>query len=162
MDKDMLSYDEINSIEAETTTHAQNTKMYQVVIQRVQTDEEVRLVKEAVCLGLCKSSQVCPFSQHKQQPASQAQRDALRKLRLRLIEDMEVQPVIDLLIQNKIIDHHIKEQVETGETRRDKVNRLLSFISSTHSKAQETFMSILRKTNPWVFKGDSGAASQDK
>lgn len=158
----ILSYEDINSIEAETTTHAENTKMYQVVIHRVQTDAEVRLVKEAVCQGLCKSSQVCPFSEHTQHPASEAQHDALRKLGSRLIEDMDVQPVIDLLRQNKIVDQHIQEKIEAGETKRDKVNRLLSYITSTHSKAQETFMSILRKTNSWVFEGDSGAASQDK
>lgn len=152
MDKGLLSYDDVNGIQARPTLYDQNREMYRRLFSRVRKSQEREFVKAAVCRGLCESSQCCPFSQQKREAASSSQVQALNDLRPRLKEDMEVGQVLDELYQAKILDKHSIELINEGKTRRDRVLTFLSIMSRMHSKAQDTFMTILRKTNWWIFE----------
>lgn len=152
MEKQMLSFTEAKNIHAEPTKYAMNTRLYGHILQKVTDDAAADVVKEAICHGLCRTSQVCPFSKQQQDPASDTQRDVLRLQRSRLIDDMDVLTVLDSLIEKNILDLYLCEKVEAGKTKRDKVRTLLSFISCTHSKAHETFLEILKEKNWWLFE----------
>lgn len=163
MNARLLSLPDDEQIEAELTTYAKNVRMYQIILRKVHDDGAVNLVKEAVCNGLCMSSQYCPFDiQHQQQPASAAQQDVLHRLRPRLIEDMEVPPVLDWLVQESVLNKYLREKIEAGKTNRDQVHALLSVVLCTHSVAHDTFIEILKRTNPWIFDDEVTSASPTK
>lgn len=146
----VLSITDREGIKANTTLE-RNEKMYRLVISRIKTHRQRVAVKEAISKGLRESSQYCPFTE-KQSPASASQHEVLNELRPRLVEDMEVDPVLDRLIETKTIDHHIREVIDAEKTKREKVDTLLVFISRTHSQSHDTFMDILRSTNSWLFE----------
>lgn len=150
----LLSFNDSEGLEARATTYAKNLHMYTIVFAHVNTDRDQKAVRGAVCKGLCESSQYCPFSKEQQQPASSSQLEKLNKLRPRLVEDMEVGQVLDHLYQAEIADKHMQEVIRSKKTRRGRVDALLSFIHHTHSKAQDTFMDILKKTNWWIFEDE--------
>lgn len=136
---------DIQQIDAEVTTYAKNVHMYKVVLSRVENKMGQEAVKEAICHGLCMSSQYCPFKPD-QQPASTAQHEELCRLRNKLIDVMDVNLVLDKLVREGLADTYMQEHVGLGRTTRDRVDILLKFICHTHRQAHDTFMKIIRET----------------
>lgn len=149
----ILTLEDTEKIGAAKTTRGSNLIMYQSVLSKVRSRRERMAVKEAICGGLCESSQYCPFKED-QQPASTFQHEQILNIRDRLINDMEVDPVLDRLVQAGIADFHEQELVRAGKTRRDRVVELLDFMHHKHSQAHDTFMEILRETNLWIFEDE--------
>lgn len=150
----LLSVGDIRNIKTESTTKGQNVKMYQMVLSRVKSASNAIEVRKSVCKGLCESAQYCPFSQQ-ESPATEIQKETITNLRPRLLEDAEVDPVLDRLTEERLMDFYQRELVRAEKTRRDRVDALLEFISHTHSRGHDTFMEILRITNWWIFKDDT-------
>lgn len=145
----VLSYEDGKKITTATASSEQNRIMYTLLRSRVETKKEETTVIEAVCKGLCETSQYCPLSKQ-QEPASTAQRKRLREMYILLKENMDVSPVLNRLIAADIVDQHMHELIEAGTTRHDRVTKLLRFISHTHRQAHYDFMDILRDTHGWL------------
>lgn len=145
----LLSVIDIQNIKAESTAYGRNSKMYEMILTRVKTAGDRVRAKEAVCKGLCESAQYCPFSK-KESPASASQKEVLDNLRPELVDDPDLAPVLDRLIQARIVNHHQRDLIDAEKSRRDKWDTLLAIIAHTHSRAHDKFIGILKETKPWV------------
>lgn len=145
----LLSVIGIENIQTESTVKERNSKMYQIILTHVKTVCDRVKTKEAVCKGLCESAQYCPLSK-KEKPASENQKEILENLRPQLVEDPDLAPVLDRLIQAGIIDHHLRDLIDAKISRRDKWDALLVILSHTHSRAHDQFIEILKETKTWV------------
>ena len=150
VDEKLFRVADLKKILDEKTTRAQNRKLYEILLKK---SHRPSCVIDAICKGLCDSSQYCPFAtkEKKLEPVTEDQHDMLGVLRKRLVDDMDVTAVVDRLHEKGIVDEHVREEICASRTRRERIDVLLCFIYRTHRKAFDDFMDILHRLHPWIF-----------
>ncbi len=79
-----------------------------------------------------------------------ADRMALVKCRAKILEDLDVRLIIDFLLETRVVDDKIYEQINSEITQKDKAKRLLDILPRRGPKAFHHFLEALREDYDWL------------
>ena len=148
----ILTVDQYETITAEKTPREQNGKLYKILETMKKDEAAIKTIKKAICSGLCESVQYCPLSPGLNRPTPEDQHRRREKLQILMKEELDVMPILDVLAQKKFCSQYMLEKIRAQETRRDRVDTLLMFVSRFHRDAHKEFMDIVRENHPWIFR----------
>ena len=79
-----------------------------------------------------------------------AHRNNLRHCRQKIVEDLDVRDVLDILIENEILDEESHERILSEKTRRAQARSLLDTLPARGPKAYQVFLESLAENYSWL------------
>ncbi|XP_068934916.1 caspase-9 isoform X2 [Petaurus breviceps papuanus] len=80
----------------------------------------------------------------------EAQRELLLRNRLRLVKELQVEPLWDLMLARELFTRDMIEDIQTAGTRRDQARQLVTDLQTRGRCALPIFISCLEDTGQWA------------
>ncbi|XP_044524618.1 caspase-9 [Gracilinanus agilis] len=79
----------------------------------------------------------------------ESQRQLFQKNRLRLVRELQVEPLWDLMLDRELFTRDMIEDIQRAGTRRDQARQLVTDLQTRGKRALPTFISCLEATGQW-------------
>ncbi|XP_051844457.1 caspase-9 [Antechinus flavipes] len=80
----------------------------------------------------------------------EAQRELFQRHRLRLVKELQVEPLWDLMLDRELFTRDMIEDIQSAGTRRDQARQLITDLQTRGKQALPIFISCLEDTDQWA------------